>query len=189
MDHIQVFTLSGGEFSSIDWMDALLDYAGPCRAVIATWTAASADMERVHDWLGTARLTSAEWIVDRSFPNRQPEICAAFREKFGDDSIRVFASHAKFSLLSNDDGWKIVALTSANLNQNKRVEFFHAADDPDLFDQFEAMVRDVFAAQAPGEGFETDAGKARPNKSLKKLALVDRAAREGVGVLSMLPLK
>lgn len=172
--------LTAGQFSSIDWIDALLDYTGDADATIATWTAAAADLDRVDKWIKTARLKSCSWIVDRSFPNRQPAICDGFRRRFGDDSIRVFATHAKFSLLWNDEGWRVVAMTSANLNHNARTEMFHAADDPDLFEQFSAMVADVFEAQGPGEGFESDAGKAKPMRELKQKGLFERGAAMGL---------
>jgi hypothetical protein len=185
----EAFFLTSGQFSSVDWIDALLDYTGEAHATIATWTAASADLDRVDRWIGAARLSSCSWIVDRSFPNRQPAICDAFRRRFGDDAIRVFATHAKFSLLWNDAGWRIVALTSANLNLNARVEFFHAADDPALFEQFKAMVDDVFQSQKPGEGFDSDAGKAKPMKHLKQQGLFERGAAMGLKTALSVGLK
>lgn len=172
--------LTAGQFSSVDWIDAILGYTGEANATIATWTAASTDLDRVDKWIGSARLKTCSWIVDRSFPNRQPAICDAFRARFGDDSIRVFATHAKFSMIWNDEGWRVIAMTSANLNLNARTEMFHAADDPELFDQFKAMVDDVFAAQKPGEGFESDAGKRKPMDALKQRGLFERGAAMGL---------
>lgn len=172
--------LTAGQFSSVDWIDAILDYTGEAQATIATWTAASADLDRVDRWISSARLTACSWIVDRSFPNRQPAICDAFRRRFGDDSIRVFATHAKFSMIWNDAGWRVIALTSANLNLNARTEMFHAADDPELFDQFKAMVDDVFASQAPGEGFQSDHGKAKPMKAMKQQAMFEKGQALGL---------
>jgi len=181
--------LTAGQFSSVDWIDAILDYTGPADATIATWTAAAADLSRVETWLHGVRLLSCSWIVDRSFPNRQPAICDAFRARFGDDAIRVFATHAKFSLLWNDDGWRVVALTSANLNCNARTEMFHAADDPELFEHFSAMVGEVFAGQRPGEGFESDAGKARPMKAMKQRAIVEKGMAMGIKTAGSIGLK
>jgi hypothetical protein len=181
--------LTAGQFSSVDWIDAILDYTGEAHATIATWTAASADLDRVDRWIGSARLATCSWIVDRSFPNRQPAICDAFRKRFGDDAIRVFATHAKFSMIWNDDGWRVIALTSANLNLNARTEMFHAADDPDLFDQFEAMVDEVFAAQKPGEGFESDHGKSKPMKALKHRGLFEKGERMGMKTALSVGLK
>lgn len=181
--------LTAGQFSSVDWIDAILDYTGEARATIATWTAASADLDRVDRWIGSARLTSCAWIVDRSFPNRQPAICDMFRKRFGDDAIRVFATHAKFSMIWNDDGWRVIALTSANLNLNARTEMFHAADDPDLFEQFKGMVDSVFAAQLPGEGFESDRGKAKPMKTMKQQAMFERGRAMGVNTALSVKLR
>ena len=181
--------LTAGQFSSVDWIDAILDYTGEAHATIATWTAASADLDRVDRWIGSARLSSCSWIVDRSFPNRQPAICDAFRARFGDDSIRVFATHAKFSMIWNDDGWRVIALTSANLNLNARTEMFHAADDPDLFEQFKAMVDDVFSSQGPGEGFESDRGKAKPMKAMKQRAMFEKGQAMGVKTALAVKLK
>jgi hypothetical protein len=181
--------LTAGQFSSVDWIDAILDYTGEAHATIATWTAASADLDRVDRWIGSARLKTCTWIVDRSFPNRQPAICDAFRKRFGDDAIRVFATHAKFSMIWNDDGWRVIAMTSANLNLNARTEMFHAADDPDLFDQFRAMVDDVFGSQKPGEGFESDAGKAKPMKDLKQKGLFERGQAMGIKTALSVGLK
>lgn len=180
--------LTAGQFSSVDWIDAVLDYTGEANACVATWTAALADLSRVETWIAKARLLSCEWIVDRSFPNRQPKICDQFRARFGDASIRVFATHAKFSLLWNDAGWRVVMLTSANLNKNSRTEFFHAAEDPELFAQFWDMKTAVFDNQKPGEGFESDAGKARPMKALRAAGLQDAAKRKGVASAGNLPL-
>jgi hypothetical protein len=185
----ECFFLTAGQFSSVDWIDALLDYTGDAHGTIATWTAASADLDRVDRWVAQARLQSCTWIVDRSFPNRQPAICDAFRARFGDDAIRVFATHAKFTLLWNDAGWRVVALTSANLNHNARVEFFHAADDPDLFAQFREMVDDVFASQGPGAGFGADAEKAKPMRHLKQKSLFDKATSAGMKTALSVGLK
>lgn len=87
--------LTAGQFSSVDWIDALLGYTGEADGVIATWTAAAADLDRVEKWIGGARLSSCSWIVDRSFPNRQPAICDSFRKRFGDESDRGKAKPMK----------------------------------------------------------------------------------------------
>jgi hypothetical protein len=181
--------LTAGQFSSVDWIDAILDYTGEADATIATWTAASADLDRVDKWIQSSRIRACSWIVDRSFPNRQPAICDAFRARFGDDSIRVFATHAKFSLIWNDAGWRVVCLTSANLNLNARTEMFHAAEDPELFEHFKDMVDDIFKVQAPGEGFESDAGKAKPMKHLKQRSLFEKASKAGLKTALQVGLK
>ncbi|WP_321336549.1 hypothetical protein [Breoghania sp.] len=148
----ECFGFNKGQFSFVDLIEAATDIAGPVDAVLATWTAAAADMSRIELWLRRNRLRSVAWLVDYSFETRQPKFCAQLRETFGDDCIRTTASHAKFALLNNDD-WRVVIQTSMNLNQNKRLENFWIADDADLFNAYAGLVAEVFEIQKPGEGF------------------------------------
>jgi len=148
----ECFGFNKGQFSFIDVIEAVTMRSGSVHAVIATWTAAVADLSRIELWLRKNQLLSVQWLVDYSFETRQPKFCAQLREVFGDDCIRTTASHAKFVLLKNDD-WKVVIQTSMNLNQNKRLENFWVADDEELYDAYADLVSEVFSIQKPGEGF------------------------------------
>lgn len=149
---MEAFGFNKGQFSVIDLIEAALSYAGPADLTIATWTAADADLRRVASQVESSRVRSVRWLVDYSFETRQPAFCRTMRDLFGDDAIRTTASHAKFALISNDT-WKLVLQTSMNLNQNKRLENFWLADDPDLFREFDALVQDIYALQPNGEQF------------------------------------
>ena len=149
----EVFGFNQGTFSLIDLIDAAVDYTGPADCVIATWTAAKVEMDHVLSWLDRRRLRSAKWMVDRSFLNRQPALCASLRQAFGDEGIRVSRCHAKFVLLSNDD-WAVTLLTSMNLNKNARIENYMLSTDPDLNREYSALVDRVFANQDDAAGFE-----------------------------------
>ena len=148
----EVFGFNGGQFSSIDLLDAVLTYTGPARCMVATWTAAKADMTRAKEFLESGKILDVRWLVDISFQNRQPELCALLRSKFGDDSIRALRSHAKFMTVASEE-WKVVIQTSMNLNQNKRLESFWVCDCPDLYGEFVSLVERVFEVQEPGAGF------------------------------------
>ncbi len=149
---MEAFGFNKGQFSVIDLIEAALSYAGPADLTIATWTAADADLRRVASQVESSRIRSVRWLVDYSFETRQPAFCRTMRDLFGDDAIRTTASHAKFALIGNDT-WKLVLQTSMNLNQNKRLENFWLADDPDLFREFDALVQDIYALQPNGEQF------------------------------------
>lgn len=149
----EVFGFNQGTFSLIDLIDAAIDYTGKADCTIATWTAAKAEMDLVLDWLTKDRLSSSRWMVDRSFLNRQPALCAGLRKKFGDDSIRVTRCHAKFVLLGNED-WQVTLLTSMNLNRNARIENYLISDCPVLFREYSALVERIFESQEDGLGFE-----------------------------------
>ena len=161
----EVFGFNRGQFSSIDLLDAVLTYTGPARCMVATWTAAKADMGRAKEFLESGRITDVRWLVDISFQNRQPELCDLLRQKFGDEAIRALRSHAKFMTVTSED-WKVVIQTSMNLNQNKRLESFWVCECPDLHAEFVALVEDVFDVQRPSEGFADHSVITATQKSL-----------------------
>ena len=52
-----MFGFNRGQFSLIDLLDAVLSYTGPARCMVATWTAAKADMTRVKEFLESGRIS------------------------------------------------------------------------------------------------------------------------------------
>ena len=146
------YVITNGQFSFIDWLDELINLAGAdCEVVIGTWTAAVADMRKVEVWLDSNRIKHCRWVIDPSFETRHPKIYKKLTDTFGHDAIRAWNTHAKFALVEGD-GWKIIINTSANLNSNKRCEYFSAEDNPTLYDLFLQMVTDIFELQKPGIG-------------------------------------
>ena len=148
----EVFGFNQGTFSLIDLIDAVIEYTGAADCIIATWTAAKSDMEHVERWVSAGKIRSARWVVDRSFLNRQPKLCAHLRRSFGDHAIRVGRIHAKFVLLSSDD-WSVTLLTSMNLNKNARIENYLVTDCPVLHREYLALVERIFHGQDDGDGF------------------------------------
>lgn len=139
----EIFGFTKGQFSLMDVVTAILSQIGPAHVDISTWTAASADIEHCFQFVRTNKIKSTRWVVDRSFPTRQPEYFDTLIERFGADSIRVTRTHAKFVLLRNDD-WDIVLRSSMNLNKNPRFENFEISDDPDFADYFQMVVDEIF---------------------------------------------
>ena len=119
----EIYCLTYGQFSLIDALVALLEQTGPADVVLATWTAAQADLRRAATLMqqDSGQIRSLRMIVDRSFLTRQPEYCATMRELFGDAAIRTARSHAKFMAIRNDR-WNLAVRTSMNLNENPRLE-------------------------------------------------------------------
>jgi len=87
------------------------------------------------------------WLVDASFPVRQPGYCAAMRERFGDAAIRVTENHAKFVLVGNEQ-WTVTLRTSMNLNENRRLESWEVSDDRELYHYLREVVDGIFATEA-----------------------------------------
>lgn len=156
--------ISDGSWSLIQAIRGLLDRTGPADLVVATWTAAHADIAEAEKFLEDGRVRSMRMIVDRSFQNRQPAYCEAARAAFGDAAIRVAATHAKFVLVlgGERDFADVLLLTSANLNKNPRLENYSVFAGGALVEQYAAMVERLFGLQAPGQGFR-DSSVARPH--------------------------
>ncbi len=185
----EIYGLTKGQFSLIDLIEHVLSYTGPCRAVISTWTAAGADISFAYRLMSGGKLTALRFLVDFSFPSRQPAYCAALRETFGDGCIRISKNHAKFVLLQNEK-WNVVIRTSMNLNENRRLENFEISDDRNLAAFLESVIDEMFEGQ-PAEGqfekrpidhmvdFEGLGGEAKPVEDLLKSADVKKFYNDG----------
>lgn len=138
-----IFGLTRGQFSLIELLDAVLDYTGPAKVFLSTWTAASADLADVVRFLKSGKISSARFLLDFSFQRRQPEVAQAIREQFGYDAVRVTRNHAKFFLVENDT-WALTCKTSMNLNTNPRFEDFDITNDPALFSFMKGITDEIF---------------------------------------------
>lgn len=127
-----VLGLTFGQFSLLDLIDAVLEITGPADVVISTWSAGFYDVDAAVRWRDSGRMLSVRFVMDSS-DKRGQSTPGDVSELFGADAVRVTRSHAKFVLLSNDDGWRAVITTSMNLNKNTRIEHFDLVDDPDRF--------------------------------------------------------
>jgi hypothetical protein len=109
-------------------LSSVLAATGPADLVVSTWTAAGADIGFASRLLADRRVTSLRFVVDHNFQSRQPAYCAALREAFGDDAIRVTKNHGKFVLVRNA-AWNIVVRTLMNLNECRRLETVEISDN------------------------------------------------------------
>lgn len=148
----EIYGLTKGTWSLIDLIEHVLRFTGPAEVTLSTWTAANADIGFATKLLTNGAITKLRFVVDFSFPTRQPAYCAALREAFGDDSIRITKNHAKFVLLRNKD-WNVVLRTSMNLNENRRLESFEISDDFRIADWLQEVVDELFSEQSSAETF------------------------------------
>jgi len=159
-----ILGITNGSWDKIDALAELLLISGPSKVAISTWTAAGAHIQQAQRMIHSRLITDLRLMVDRSFLSRQPEYCATARLVFGDESIRVWNSHAKFIVLEPRDGPNIVYLTSANLNQNKRIENFQLFCSDRIANEYLALVDRIFDLQSSGEGFRsTTSGRRHTN--------------------------
>ena len=83
--------LSDGRWGLCDLLIAIAeDVVHGGRLDLALWTAADADSTRIFDLLASDKLDMIRLFVDQSFIRRKPEVCQAFRDRWGDPAIRVW---------------------------------------------------------------------------------------------------
>lgn len=145
---LETYVLTFGQFSMMDAIMAILDKTGPADVALATWTAASADLRRSAELLHDKRFRSLRFIVDCSFPQRQPGYAQQLLQLFGPDAIRTTRTHAKFAVITNND-WNVVVRTSMNLNENPRLESLEVTDDEDFATWMLELVDTIFEEETP----------------------------------------
>ena len=143
-----VFGFCKGEYSLVDLVSECIRQIGSedTDATFCTWTAAKRDITHVYEFVEHTKLKSVRWLVDRSFPQRQPEMCEWLAHKFGPDNMRVTNTHAKFVLLRNAD-WNLCLRTSMNLNQNRRLENWEISDCAKMADFLQDLVDTIWDVQ------------------------------------------
>jgi hypothetical protein len=140
----EIFGLTKGDFSMIDILRHCAAQIGACDVAVGTWTAARAEISSAEKMLADGNIRTARFLVDRSFPARQPQYHQSLLERFGRDAVRLARFHAKFLLLENDD-FSLAVRTSMNLNENKRIEFFEISEGTPISDYLREIVDYHFA--------------------------------------------
>ena len=146
---MELFVLNKGQADVAEILEHIAWQTGPATLTISTWTAAGSDISRMKELCEGKLFTNIRWLLDRSFPNRQPEFFAHIHKLFP-SQIRLTAVHSKFAIIRNAR-WNIVCRGSANLNSAKRLEHLEISDDAGLADAIEAYVDSIFKTDSPGE--------------------------------------
>lgn len=147
----RVLGITGGHYSLLDLIRAVLAEVGPADVIVSTWTAGLKDVQHASFLLDEGHIQSLLLLTDRSFPTRQPEYCAEVCRLFGRESVIMAQTHAKFALVSTDEH-QVCIRTSMNLNQNPRLEYWELDDDPKMYGWFRSLVDELVARTTPGSG-------------------------------------
>jgi hypothetical protein len=146
---MELFCLNKGQADIAEVLENIAWQTGPASLTISTWTAAGADISRMKELCDGKLFTEIRWLLDRSFPNRQPEFFQHIHKLFP-EQIRLTAVHSKFAIIRNKQ-WNIVCRGSANLNSAKRLEHLEISDDAALADAIESYVDDIFKTESTAE--------------------------------------
>jgi hypothetical protein len=129
-----VFGLNKGQFSMIDVIETVLEKTGPADVSVWSWVVAGHEVEAVSAFLTNKQIRRFRMIIDWTGAKREMPYIAELQAKFGLDCVRVTKTHAKIATFATDDGWRVVARGSFNLNCNPRFEQFDVGDDPQVYD-------------------------------------------------------
>lgn len=149
---------TNGEFSLLDAILVLLERTGPADVAVSTWSAGLYDLEVANRFLSTGLIKSFRLVLDVSFRNNAGSkgYAASLLDIFGEDCIRTTRTHAKFVTITNDEHQLSISST-ANLNENKRLEIFYFSDDPARAAFYLSMVDELFHEVKPGWNPDTGA--------------------------------
>lgn len=131
---LSIFALTRGQFSMIDMVRHIATEIGPCAVSIWTWVTADYDVEAMGGLLADGVFTSGRLVIDRSTALvRTPAMLEAWRARFGPDTIRMCAQHAKMARVWNDR-YRVLLRGSMNLNFNPRFEQIDVTEGGGDFD-------------------------------------------------------
>lgn len=150
--NMELFLFTKGQFSLINVIETILKQTGKVDIVITTWTAANAEIKKAEQFLKNGNINRLHFIVDRSFPTRQPRYYKLLRDTFG-EIVTLVNTHAKTVTIKNNE-WNIVIRTSANLNENKRIENFEISNCKILFDAISMFNDDLIGKEYNSRNFE-----------------------------------
>jgi hypothetical protein len=145
---LELYFAIAGQFSFINVLEALIDQIRePVKLDISSWTVAEFELGRLRSYLDSDQVEALRFITDRSFITRHPEEYATLTELIGVENVRVLRCHLKFAVITGGP-WRLAVRTSANLNQNRRIENYEISDDPNLAAYMTEIVDEIFTHPA-----------------------------------------
>ncbi len=137
-----LFVVTRGQISMIDVVTYLVGKIGPCEASVWTWCIADYEVEAFERLLREQAISRAELIVDRSAEQRNVELLDRWRDRFGEDTVRVVMNHAKMATIFNER-FRFLVRGSMNLNFNPRFEQFDVSEGDAAFDLVRAIEAEI----------------------------------------------
>ncbi len=130
---MSLFAITRGQFSMIDVINDLIWKMGSADVSVWTWAIAEYEVEVFTALMDRQEIRSGRLVIDYSAEHRNAGLIQQWRDRFGDDSVRIVRSHAKIARVWNDD-YRFLARGSMNLNYNPRFEQFDLTEGGDDFE-------------------------------------------------------
>lgn len=179
-DGMDYEVMTNGEFSLLDAIAVLLDRSGPADVCVCTWSAGLYDAEVMNRFIDNGNILTFRLVLDVGFNKLAGvrEYAVTLMDVFGEEAIRTARTHAKFVTIRNATHNFSISST-ANLNENKRLELFYFSDDPARAAWFEGIVDELFDGIKPGWNPDTRA------PALNRLNPTGSAVQKNKGRLQM----
>lgn len=146
---VHVYMVNKGQFSMIDIMTALLARTGPADVSVWSWVVAGHEVEATSAMINSGAIRSFRMVIDWTGAQRDMPYVRELQQKYGLDCIRVSKTHCKVVTIATDDGWRIVARGSLNLNANPRMEQIDVSDDQAIYDVMHGLEEELWRRGKP----------------------------------------
>lgn len=136
---LSLFAITRGQFSMLDAVLHVLDQLGPSQISLWTWTIADYEIQAFTELARDGRITGGLLVIDAGARNKNAPLIAAWKGRFGRESVRYVVNHAKIATVEGR-GLKVCLRGSMNLNFNPRFEQLDVTEggaDFDLVRQIE----------------------------------------------------
>lgn len=130
---MSLFAITRGQFSMLDCILHCLDRIGEASVSVWTWAIADYEVEAMCGLMARCEIDDGRLILDASANQRNPEIVDKWRDRFGDERVKVCRNHAKIARVWNED-FKLLLRGSMNLNYNPRFEQLDVSEGGPEFD-------------------------------------------------------
>lgn len=139
---LSLFAITRGQFSMIDIILHVQREIGPCYLSLWTWAIADYEVEVFTRLLKSREFLGAGLIVDYSAGRRNRDLLDGWRDRYGDDTVKVCMNHSKIARAWNIDR-RVLMRGSCNLNFNPRfeqIDITEGGPDFDLVSEIESGI-------------------------------------------------
>lgn len=144
-----LFAVNKGQFSMIDILQALLERTGAADVSVWSWVVAGHEVEATSALINAGAIRSFRIVIDWTGAQRDMVYVRELQQRYGLDCVRVTKTHCKVLTIATDDGWRIVARGSMNLNANPRMEQFDVSDDAAIYDVMRGLEDELWRRGKP----------------------------------------
>jgi hypothetical protein len=135
---MSLFAITRGQFSMLDMVLHCLKQIGLSHVSVWTWTIADYETEAMVGLMARQEITSGRLVIDQSADRRNGEIIEQWRQRFGDQQVRICKNHAKIARVWNEQ-FRLLLRGSMNLNFNPRFEQLDITEGGEDFDLVERI--------------------------------------------------